>query len=136
MKSVEKLRIYGLKNLYFNRMLETMYQYMPNVEDIGGVTTSDDTIEALCEFLSTFQRLHRIDMVYDGMMWEEKFRAGLGVMRQYCPLMDHVTLWALGDAYYDKWTAVRETTNASWTWKIDNCKECTRHEEISPALLS
>lgn len=55
--------------------------------------------------------------------------------------MDHVTLWALGEAYYDKWTAVREPSDGAgaaeaWMWKVENSKECTRHEEISPALLS
>lgn len=42
--SLKTLRIYGLSDTYYNRIFETLYLSFPNLEDLGGVTTSSATV--------------------------------------------------------------------------------------------
>ncbi|KZT36301.1 hypothetical protein SISSUDRAFT_1050083 [Sistotremastrum suecicum HHB10207 ss-3] len=134
--SLKTLRIYGLSDAYYNRILDTMYLSFPNLEDLGGVTTSSATIDHLITMLSAFPRLWRLEALYDSpIAASPEFMDLLNRFGGLSSVLKDITLWSLDGsaASFVKWNGKRDATKEGG-WDIQRSEACSR-EEISSAAL-
>jgi hypothetical protein len=129
--AVEILRLNHLVDVSYAGALSPFLPRFPNLKDMGHVLLSSDTRPVIMNILPT--SLLRIHFIYEGVMWDQEFKALVHEAKGRCPSLVHCELWAWSEAYHDLW--VCEWTPASESCSIRNIQVYARLMRDNPAVL-
>ncbi|KZS87102.1 hypothetical protein SISNIDRAFT_491325 [Sistotremastrum niveocremeum HHB9708] len=130
---VQILRIIGLRDIEYIEALERLAPILPSIKDLSGATTSETTIERFLALMTHFPQMTKLHLVYEGVMWDEKFRNITSSLVTSCSCLEVCHIWAWSEAYHEKWTASR--AGPDYDFEIRQAVEWDRDPQPSPASV-